>query len=128
MVEPGEKRRPPRGLRRARSKAEGGGTPGGGGGVFPAGAGRVTAGPRVAFELPSRCTGTGRLGDATPELAHVLHLAAGFGHAEAVRALLDAGARADVVDSPAGRTPRALAEAMGHAEVVSVFDAAAAAT
>ena len=59
---------------------------------------------------------------------NVLHLAAGFGHAEAVRALLDAGARADVVDSPAGRTPRALAKAMGHAEVVSVFDAAAAAT
>ena len=47
---------PPRPLQggRRRPQEEGG---------VSAGAGRVTAGPRVTFELPSRCTGTGRPGD-----------------------------------------------------------------
>ena len=51
----------------------------------------------------------------------ILHLASGFGHEDVVRALLHAGADSEARDLPAGRTPRELAEVMGHSKVVSLF-------
>ena len=52
---------------------------------------------------------------------YALHLAAGFGHSDAVRELLAAGADPSVVDVPAGRTPLELAQVMGHESVVNEF-------
>jgi len=44
-----------------------------------------------------------------------------YGHVEAVRLLIELGAKPDIQVAGLGRTPMSLAETNGHAEVVQIL-------
>ena len=50
-----------------------------------------------------------------------LHLACMYGHVEAVRLLIDLGAKPDIQASGLGRTPIKIAETNGHIEIVQIL-------
>ena len=50
-----------------------------------------------------------------------LHFACMYGHVEAVRLLIDLGAKPDIQASGLGRTPMKIAETNGHIEIVQIL-------